>query len=224
MAGARAYPARSLNELINILRAIDLRNPVVRYMLELSSRTGLRNVDVSNLKWSDVMINGVFRDSVTIVQSKSYNRRVTNAKSKLKPEEVEKALPTIMANARSASSLEIRLTDEVKELLKDLQEFTGDKTLLFESTHHNARPGSPISIQYVNNTLKSVAIELGLPYQLSTHSMRKTFAQFLLQGDANIKVLRNALGQASISSTQHYIDTFVDDTHEYTGKISYSVM
>lgn len=227
MAGAKAYPVSDVKELTCILKNIDLINPVVRYLLEFEARTGLRYVDVSKIKWSDVTINGVYRDSFTVVQSKSYNRRVTNALKKIKDEEKEKALPSIRANARSASAVEIKITDEIKEMLDDLKEFTGDRTMLFESTHHRAKKGNSITINYVNLVMKRVATDLGLPYQLSTHSMRKTFAQMLIEGDgekkASMKVLMNALGQSSLSSTQHYIDTFRDDTHDYTGKISFSL-
>lgn len=209
MAGAKAFPVNDVNELIEVLRRIDLINPVVRYMLEFSSRTGLRYVDVSQLKWTDVMINGVYRNSFDLVQSKSYNRRITNGMSK--------------ANARAASAKRVDLTDEIKTLLEELREFTGDRKLLFQSTHHHAKNDRPISINYVNTLLKRVATELNLPYQLSTHSMRKTFARFLIEDEATMDVLMRALGQSSLSSTQHYIDTFMDRTKEYTGKISFSV-
>lgn len=50
-------------------------NPVIRLMLEFEARTGLRYVDASQIKWADVMINGVYRESFTLVMSKSYNKR-----------------------------------------------------------------------------------------------------------------------------------------------------
>ncbi|HIF9321610.1 tyrosine-type recombinase/integrase (plasmid) [Photobacterium damselae subsp. damselae] len=209
MAGARAYPISNMNEVRDILRLVDAKNPIIRLLFEFEIRTGLRYVDASKVKWSDVKINGVWRQSFTVVQSKSFNKRMTCGQRE--------------ANARRDSSLTIHMNSELIALLEDLESFTGKYQLLFQSTHHLAKPNRPITIQYVNRVLKQIAVQLALPYQLSTHSMRKTFALILLEKKAGIHDLRELLGQSSLTATDHYVGTFLDTNKSFTDQISFTI-
>lgn len=222
MAGATAYPLRSVKELCDVLREIDRISPVVRLLLEFEARTGLRYVDASRVKFSDVMINGVIRDQFTIVQSKPFKKRV-RILEKRADEAGKKVSDTAISNAKKASEKTVNLNSELKELIEDVAHINQGCTLLFESTHHLAKKGNPVSIQYVNRVLKLVAQKLKLPYQLSTHSMRKTFAMFLLENNADIRVIMKGLGQSSLTSTQHYLNTFLDPEKHFTDKISFQV-
>ncbi|UTM60449.1 tyrosine-type recombinase/integrase (plasmid) [Photobacterium sp. CCB-ST2H9] len=209
MAGARAYPVENLDQLIEILSELDKINPVIRLLLDFEVRTGLRYVDASKVAWSDVMINGVYRNSFTVVQSKPYNKRRTNGMTH--------------ANAKKMSELTIHMNSELEALLNDLEQFTGTHKLLFQSTHHLAPPNKAISIQYINRVLKVIAKQLGLPYQLSTHSMRKTFAVLLLEMKADLRDITQLLGQSSASATDHYLRTFLDKNKSFTDQISFTV-
>lgn len=210
MVGKTAYPVRNVNELISILKELDKINPLIRLMLELESRTGLRNIDARNLKWSTVMINGVIRESFTVIQSKGYSRRLTNGMGD--------------ANARKAASLIIDVNQELKDVLDSIHDINGQKELLFQSSHHLAKPNTPISIQYVNRVLKKVALKLRLPYQLSTHSMRKSFTDMILSMEgANVGNAMELLGHADLSSTQRYVNTFHNTNKEFTSQISFAI-
>lgn len=127
------------------------------------------------------------------------------------------------ANARQASLKTIHLNDEMVALLDDLKEFTGGLTVLFESTHHHAKGGKAITINYVNRKLKEVAIELGLPYQLSTHSMRKSFSMFVLEAGGQIHDLQRLLCHSSLAVTDHYVRGLLDNSRQLTDSISFSV-
>lgn len=209
MAGATAYPMTNIAEVKQVLALVDQTNPIIRLMFEFEVRTGLRYVDATKVKWADVKINGVWRQSFTIVQSKAYNKRLTNGMAP--------------ANARRESSLTIHMNSELITLLEDLEGFTGDHDLLFQSTHHLAKQNRAITIQYVNRVLKNVAAKLYLPYQLSTHSMRKTFAMIVLDNGAGMHNLRDLLGQSSLTATDHYVATFLDRNKSFTDQVSFSV-
>ncbi|PMS91899.1 tyrosine-type recombinase/integrase [Vibrio parahaemolyticus] len=210
MAGKTAYPVRNVQELVDIMREIDRINPLVRLMLDVEARTGLRNIDTRNLTWSTIMINGVIRESFTIVQSKGYRKRLTNGAQD--------------ANAKKAASLTIDVNDELRTLFEEIHEITGKHKLLFQSSHHHAKPNSPITIQYVNRVLKRVALKLRLPYQLSTHSMRKSFTAMILSiPGANISNAMELLGHSDLSSTQRYVNTFDNKNKDFTSQITYSV-
>lgn len=210
MVGKTAYPARSLDELVLILQEIDNISPLVRLLLDFEARTGLRNIDARNMQWSTVLVNGVIRDSFSVVQSKSFSRRLTNGTSE--------------ANAKRLATVTVNVSPELKELIEEIRELTGGHKLMFQSLHHHAKEDSAITIQYVNRVLKRVAVKLKLPYQLSTHSMRKSFTEMVLSmPGATLVHAQNMLGHGSLSSLQHYVNTFRNDNAHFTNQISFSV-
>jgi len=185
-------------------------NPVVALLLELSARTGLRYGDCSNLRLSNVLINEQIRDDIVVVTQKSFNMRMHSIKKKnLSADKYKKAL----ASAKEASTLRIPLSSQVKTLIADALTFSEEGAVyLFESTINK---GNPYRIQHVNRLLKQVAIEMKLSYSLSTHSFRKSFALTLIRNGAKMNVVRDMLGQASLSSTDHYVNTFLSETDNF---------
>lgn len=232
MAGVQSFPVRSIEELVLVLQEMDKINPVIRLMLEFEARSGLRYVDVSAIKFSDVSINGVIRDSFSVVQSKGFNKRMTAFyRDNPTPESTN---PAVIAaykrveskakiNARSASTVNISINTQLKQVIEDLRDINGKYLMMFQSSHHSAKPNRAITIQYINRVLKKVAFKLALPYALSTHSLRKTFVRFLIDMGADITVIMKGLGQSSLSSTQHYINTFDDNTKKFAENIEFSV-
>ena len=207
MAGAKAFPVTNKRELQEILERMDSINPMIRLMLEFEARTGLRYSDASNVKFIDVMINGVVKSSFDVIQSKTYKKRISCGIDE--------------KSAKTASKKTVYINDPLKKLIEEAMYFGDGNKLLFQSTHHLAKPDSPITIQYVNRVLKRIAVDMKLPYQLSTHSMRKTFAMMLIDNGASMAVVMKSLGQSSLSSTQHYVDTFLDSSKSYTDQIDF---
>ena len=126
--------------------------------------------------------------------------------------------------AREASKLTFSINEQCSALILDAITLAGlDATkdggkLLFESS---AKKGSPYTAQYINRLLKKVAIKLGLKYPLSTHSFRKMFALLIIKGGASVHQARDALGQSSLSATDHYLRTFMSENKSFTDKISF---
>ncbi|HHF3138014.1 tyrosine-type recombinase/integrase [Vibrio alginolyticus] len=206
---ATAYPTRSKDELLEIIDRLNAYNPLVVMFVEMEVRTGLRYSDISRLKFKDVMINGVPRESFSVVQSKALNARLSS-KSKMD-----------RATAINKSRVVIHVNEQLADLIKQLYLVNGHNELMFQSTHHHAKKGSPISIQYINQTLKKVAIEMKLPYQLSTHSLRKTFAKLLMDNGAGLNTLRDLLGHGDSKTTDNYIKTFESELKEHATSISF---
>ncbi len=201
------YPTRSIEELETILHLANKKNPVIAKYLEFEARTGLRYCDSSKLKFDDLMINGTIRDSITVVQSKSYSGRMTKGATH--------------SYAEAQSKVKVELNDELKELIRKLEVINGCHKLLFQSNHHFAKPNKAVSIQAINQLLQKIAIELALPYQLSTHTFRKSFAKMLLDGGAKMIHVRDALGHSDISTTQIYCSSFDNEAGEFARNVSF---
>ena len=70
--------------------------------------------------------------------------------------------------------------------------------------------GRPLSRDGVYRAVKRRARQLGLPGDVSPHTLRHTFATHLVQGGADLRAVQEMLGHASINTTQVYT-TLADD-------------
>jgi integrase/recombinase XerD len=81
----------------------------------------------------------------------------------------------------------------------------------------NAR-GGPLSRQSAWAVLRAAANRAGLTMDLSPHTLRHSFATHLLDGGADIRVVQELLGHASVTTTQIYTLVTVDQLREvYAG-------
>jgi len=84
----------------------------------------------------------------------------------------------------------------------------GSHTLLL-----NAR-GGPLTRQSAWAILRAVATRAGLPGTVSPHTLRHSFATHLLDGGADVRVVQELLGHASVATTQLYTLVTVDRLRE----------
>src|SRR3954468_11399500 len=77
----------------------------------------------------------------------------------------------------------------------------------------NAR-GGPLSRQSAWVVLRSAAERAGLASGISPHTLRHSFATHLLEGGADVRVVQELLGHASIMTTQIYTLVTVDTLRE----------
>ena len=77
----------------------------------------------------------------------------------------------------------------------------------------NAR-GGPLSRQSAWAILRAVARRAGLAAVVSPHTLRHSFATHLLDGGADVRVVQELLGHASVTTTQVYTLVTVDRLRE----------
>jgi integrase/recombinase XerD len=77
----------------------------------------------------------------------------------------------------------------------------------------NAR-GGPLSRQSAWTILRSAADKAGLAAAVSPHTLRHSFATHLLDGGADVRVVQELLGHASVTTTQVYTLVTVDRLRE----------
>ena len=84
----------------------------------------------------------------------------------------------------------------------------GTPTLLL-----NAR-GGPLSRQSAWTILRTAADKAGLTAAISPHTLRHSFATHLIEGGADVRVVQELLGHASVTTTQIYTLVTVDQLRE----------
>lgn len=77
----------------------------------------------------------------------------------------------------------------------------------------NAR-GARLSRQGAWGVVRRCAVDAGVRDQLSPHSLRHSFATHLLDGGADVRVVQELLGHASITTTQLYTLVTIDKLRE----------
>jgi integrase/recombinase XerD len=77
----------------------------------------------------------------------------------------------------------------------------------------NAR-GGPLSRQSAWSILGAAAERAGLSAEISPHTLRHSFATHLLDGGADVRVVQELLGHASVTTTQIYTLVTVDRLRE----------
>ena len=71
-----------------------------------------------------------------------------------------------------------------------------------------SKSGRPLTRILLWSLIKKYCKRAGLPHTVSPHTLRHSFATHVLAGGADIRVVQELLGHASIQTTQHY--THVD--------------
>ncbi|QWT17038.1 tyrosine recombinase XerC [Collinsella sp. zg1085] len=86
-----------------------------------------------------------------------------------------------------------------RSVLLDKSSRKEQTSALFISGHGRAMDAAALRYRF-----KKLCRTLGLPADISPHAMRHTFATDLLEGGADLRVVQELLGHASLSTTQIY--------------------
>jgi integrase/recombinase XerD len=71
-----------------------------------------------------------------------------------------------------------------------------------------SKSGRPLTRIFLWALVKKYCKRAGLPHTVSPHTLRHSFATHMLAGGADLRIVQELLGHASIQTTQHY--THVD--------------
>lgn len=156
-----------------------------RALLQVLYATGCRVSETV-----DLTVEGYVRDHAVLrVRGKGQKERLTP----LHPDSV-KALDRYVAEVRP------RLVSRAD----------GDTRSTVESERRMflSQRGRPLDRQRIYEIVRGAAVRAGLPVAASPHTLRHSFATHLVEGGADLRVVQEILGHASLATTQVY--THVD--------------
>ena len=151
-----------------------------RALLELLYATGCRVSEVAKLRVKDVH----FDERYCVCHGKGDKQRI------------------VPLGSRAVKAVQRYLDEERGDILSARE--TQAEYLLLSSR------GAMLRRERIWELIKKYAARVGIPSDISPHSLRHSFATHLLAGGADLRLVQEMLGHASIATTQIY--THVDHT------------
>lgn len=187
-----AKPITTTEKVLDIQDYLKYRNERNYVLFVVGVTTGYRAGDLVILKARDIR-EALRKGEFTILEGKKKNSKNIREKNK-KPRTVE-------------------IIPKVAKLLKEYIKDKKDYEYIFPS-----RKGinKAIGVQAVSNILKEAGEYFGL-YDISAHSMRKTYAyKIYLESNKEIVAVKELLGHRSIEETKLYIGLDREKYHQYS--------
>ena len=183
MKGSRPLTRQQVKGLLALTSTIREQT-----LLTLGFCTGYRISELLSLKVSDVSTNGIIHSHVTVKAAKTKT----------------KTGRTVLLNADAQKALR-RLVDVIGTN-------ANGQSPLFVSRKHDANGNlKAISRQQAHDLLKALFAKIGEFGNVSTHTLRKTFAARIYEQTGKLEIVQIALGHKSINSTISYLAFGNDD-------------
>ena len=186
----RLPKALSIDEVRALLEAVPGDEPSAlrdRALLEFLYASGARISEALALTVDDVLDENGRASSAVRVTGKGRKQRIVPIGSYAR-----EALDAYLARARPAFAMKSTSTPSV---------FLGSR-------------GTPLSRQNAWLSLRRAAERAGVSARISPHTLRHSFATHVLSGGADIRVVQELLGHASVSTTQIYTKVTIDTLRE----------
>lgn len=193
-AGQRLPKAISVGEVTRILEAVDTSTPAGlrdRALLEFLYSTGARISEAVGLDVDDVSVDAAL-DGPAVVRlfGKGSKERLVPLGSY-----AARAIDAYLVRARPALAANASERSSAPALFLNLR-------------------GGRLSRQSAWTILRAAAERAKVSGEVSPHTLRHSFATHLLQGGADVRVVQELLGHASVTTTQVYTLVTADTLRE----------
>lgn len=183
----------SKDEIEQILNNVNIETPAGfrnRTILELLWATGMRISELSGLNFGDLNLE---HNEIKVFGKGSKER-------------------IVLISDRAKSYLERYLHTARKLVAQgfEIQEKGEYSPVFINNTGYRLNPKT------IRNVINSIVDKISLPQKVTPHMFRHSFATYLIENGADLRVVQELLGHASISNTQiythistkHLIDTY----------------
>lgn len=176
-----ANPIKDISKVSDIQDYFKYKSERDYMLFVLGISTGYRAGDLVKIKVRDVK-EALKRKYFLIMEGKKLNSKNIR-KENMKPREV-------------------KIVSKLEKLLKDYIKDKKDYEHLFTSRKGN---NQPITVTHVSRILREAGEFFGL-YNITAHSMRKTFAYFIYnENGCDIVAVKELLGHSSAEITKRYL-------------------
>lgn len=196
MKKVASRPITTTSRVLDIQDYLKCKNYRDYVLFLLGITTGYRAGDLVKLKARDIR-EALKRSEFTIYEGKKMNSKNIRKENR-KPRTVE-------------------IIPGVAKILKNYISDMKDYEYIFKS-----RKGinKHIGVQAISNILKNAGEYFGL-YNISAHSMRKTYAyKIYIESDRDIVAVKELLGHRSIEETKKYIGLDKEKYHQYSKSLN----
>lgn len=176
MKGSRPLTRASVKAVLSVTSSIR-----EKALLTLGFATGYRISELLSLTIADVSTNGVIHSHVSV---KASNTKTKQGRTVLLNSDAKKALTLLVAWLKAKG-------------------LTTNAPLFVSRKHVNGY--AAISRQQAHKLLKALFAAIGEFGNVSTHTLRKTFALAIYTATNKIELVQIALGHKSINSTISYL-------------------
>lgn len=176
MRGARPLTAAQVHAVLN---ATQKKREKALFILGFC--TGYRISEILSLTLADVVTDGQLHSHITVKACHSKTRQ---------------GRTVLLNNPLARAALE--------ELINSMAGFPADTPLFLSRKTANGK-AKAISRQQAHVIIKSHFAAIGEHGNVSTHSLRKTFAAGIYQATGKIELVQIALGHKAITSTMSYL-------------------
>lgn len=189
-------PIKNIDEVLDIQDYLKYKNERNYVIFTVGITTGYRAGDLVKLKARDIRA-ALRRKEFTIMEGKKANTKNIRQINR-KPRAVE-IIP--------------KLDRLLREYTKDMKDYE----YVFKSRKGTNKP---IGVPALSKALKEAGEYFGL-YDISAHSMRKTYAyRIFIASDKNITVVKEMLGHRSQEETKLYIGLDLEEYHTYNKSLN----
>lgn len=189
-------PITSTSRVLDIQDYLKYKNERDYILFMVGITTGYRTGDLVKLKVRDIR-EALKRSEFLILEGKKMNSKNIREKNK-KPRPAE-------------------ILPGVAKILKGYIQDKKDYEYVFQSRKGNNKH---IGVQAVSNILKEAGLYFGM-YNISAHSMRKTYAyKIYIDSDKDIVAVKGLLGHRSIEETKEYIGLDRERYHQYSKSLN----
>ena len=192
-----------------VKRLLESVEPKYKLMAGLLYGSGLRRIELHRLRVNDVDID---LKQIRVWDGKGYKHRITTLATELIPaieQQIHRVQGLLFEDINNPEFSGVWMPDALSRKYKNANKTLGWQ-YLFPSGNLSREPGTGLLRRHhldesvINKVLKRACHLAGITKQVSSHTLRHSFATHLLQNGVDIRTVQSQLGHADVKTTEIY--------------------